>query len=319
MSTDQIQTALRYIRNNAGKYCCAPALAQLDSILRTQLFTELFFERLEHKIGIVEQLHRQANGNWNQTFYLLYFRTLGDSSNQENYLTLAQTVTYSQILWERQHPLAVEALLLGGSGLLQLYPEDKYTQALQTEFKKLAQKYGIRPMQPGGWMLDGSRPVNHPVLRLAQAAQFFSQNDFVMDRTMRCKCAKDIRQLFCIEAPEYWRTHYLPGVESSDRPKRIGMFKADIIGINLVTILQLAYSNYTNKDELRANALALFERIPPEHNSYMDHWHAVGQIVPANAFESQALLQLAKNYCNPRRCDQCPVGLQIQALRKDKK
>ena len=35
---------------------------------------------------MVDALREEASENWNQTFYLLYFRTLGDRRNQEAYL-----------------------------------------------------------------------------------------------------------------------------------------------------------------------------------------------------------------------------------------
>lgn len=315
----QEQAVLRCMQEEAGHCCCAPLLAELDPVLRVNLFNKLFFARLEHKMGIVDRLRKLANDNWNQTFYLLYFRTLGDSSNQVAYLTLAETVRYGQLLWERQKPHVVEAMLLGASGLLALYPQDDYTRMLQREFDNCAQKYGFRAMQLGDWTFGRMRPANHPVLRLAQAAEFFSQDEFVLNRTLQCRSEKDVRELFCIEAPEYWRTHYLPGVASDESPKRIGVFKANIIGINLVAVLQYAYGCYMGKDELRDNALALLESLEPERNQFMKRWEALGELVPVNAFESQALLQLTKNYCIPKLCAQCPVGHCIRCAAEKKK
>jgi hypothetical protein len=42
----------------------------------------------------------------------------------------------------------------------------------------------------------------------------------------------------------------------------------------------------------------------------MRAWQAAG-VRPRNAFESQALLQLATEYCAARRCAECPVGRRI--------
>ena len=298
---------LQRMQEAVGNCCCAPLLAELDPVLRVDLLNRLFFDRLEHKMGIVDRLRKQANDNWNQTFYLLYFRTLGDSQNQAAFLTLAETVRYGQLLWERQKPHVVEAMLLGAAGLLSLCPQDDYTRMLRREFDNCAQKYGFRAMQLGDWKFGKMRPVNHPVLRLAEAAEFFSQDEFVLNRTLQCRTERDVRELFCIEAPEYWRTHYLPGVESDERPKRIGRDKANIIGINLVAVLQYAYGCYMGKEELRGNALELLESLEPERNHFMKRWEALG-FAPANAFESQALLQLTKNFCILKRCDRCPVG-----------
>ena len=255
-------------------------------------------------------LRHEAAENWNQTFYLLYFRTLGDRQNQEAYLTLARRVSYKTVLRERLAPHAVESLLFGASGLLALYPHDTYTLNLARNFEYLAAKYDIEPMQAGAWQLGDIRPANHPVLRLAQAAEFFAQDEFVMERAMACRTEEDVRRLFCIEAPSYWRTHHVPGAESNESPKRIGAFKANIIGINLVAVLQFAYGSYTGSERLRDSALTLLERLPAEDNRYMRAWQAAG-VRPRNAFESQALLQLATEYCAARRCAECPVGRRI--------
>ena len=77
---------------------------------------------------------------------------------------------------------------------------------------------------------------------------------FLVERTMACRTEEDVRRLFGVEASDYWKTHFIPGSESDARPKRIGAFKANIIGINLVAILQFAYGSYTSSERLRDSA-----------------------------------------------------------------
>lgn len=311
MDDGRIRRMLDRLQAGAREYACGGFLGGLSPLHRSELYTALAFDRLSRKMRNVETLFAEALENWNQTFYLLYFRTLGDSRNQEAFLTLARRVPYKYVLRERLTPHAVEAMLLGASGLLELYRHDIYTLDLRRTFEHLAAKYDIEPMEAGAWELSDIRPANHPVLRLAQAAEFFAQDEFVMDRAMRCRDEKDIRTLFCIEAPGYWRTHYIPGAAGDERPKRIGTLKAQIIGINLVAVLQFAYGGYTGNERLRDSALALLEKIEPEQNRYMRKWYDASRIAPANAFESQALLQLATEYCTLRRCAECPVGQRI--------
>ena len=301
---------LNRLQAGAGTYACGGYLAGLGSLQRSEICTALLFSRLERKMRMVDALREEASENWNQTFYLLYFRTLGDRRNQEAYLSLARRVPYKVVLRERLAPRAVEAMFFGASGLLTLYPHDAYTLDLARDFEYLAAKYDIEPLDAGVWELDEIRPANHPVLRLAQAAEFFIQDEFVMERAMSCRTEEDIRRLFCIEASDYWRTHHIPGIASDEHPKRLGAFKANIIGINLVSVLQFAYGSYTGSERLRDSALTLLERLPAEDNRYMRAWQAAG-VRPRNAFESQALLQLATEYCAARRCAECPVGRRI--------
>lgn len=298
------------LQAGAGEYACGGYLGGLNTLQRTEICTTLIFDRLSRKMRLVEALRREAEDNWNQTFYLLYFRTLGDRRNQEACLELARRVPYRIVLRERLAPHAVEAMLFGASGLLELYRSDTYTLDLKRSFEYLAAKYGIEPMEASAWALTEIRPANHPVLRLAQAAEFFTQDEFVMERAMGCRTEEEVRKLFCIEASPYWRTHHIPGSESDESPKRIGAFKANIIGINLVAVLQFAYGSYTGNEQLRDSALTLMERLPAEDNRYMRDWKAAG-VGPRNAFESQALLQLATEYCTERRCAECPVGRRI--------
>lgn len=302
---------LERLRAGARACACGGFLTGLSPLHRSEIYTALAFDRLSRKMRTVETLFAEAAENWNQTFYLLYFRTLGDSRNQDAFLTLARRIPYKYVLRERLTPHAVEAMLLGASGLLELYRHDIYTLDLRRAFEHLSAKYDIRPMEAEAWELTRVRPANHPVLRLAQAAEFFAQDEFVMDRTMNCRSESEIRTLFCIEAPGYWQTHYIPGAAGDERPKRIGNFKADIIGINLVAVLQFAYGGYTGNERLRDSALTLLEKIEPEQNRYMRGWYDASGLAPANAFESQALLQLSTQYCAMERCAECPVGQRI--------
>ena len=309
-NTEQRSRTIERLKARAGEHACGGFLAALDDLQRTELFTALIFDRLQRKMRTVEALRREAADNWNQTFYLLYFRTLGDRRNQEAYLELARRVPYRVVLRERRVPHAIEAMLFGASGLLDLYRNDEYTLNLRRNFEHLAAKYDIRPMEAAVWELAEIRPANHPVLRLAQAAEFFTQDEFVMERAMTCRTEEEVRKLFCIEASPYWRTHHVPGAEGNEHPKRIGAFKANIIGINLVAVLQFAYGSYTGNERLRDSALTLLERLPAEDNRYMREWQSAG-VRPRNAFESQALLQLATEYCAGKRCAECPVGRRI--------
>ena len=199
------------LRAGAEAYACGGYLGGLGALQRTELCTALIFDRLSRKMRMVEALRNEAADNWNQTFYLLYFRTLGDRRNQEAYLELARRVPYKTVLRERLAPHAVEAMLFGASGLLELYRNDAYTLDLKRSFEYLAAKYGIEAMEASAWALTEVRPANHPVLRLAQAAEFFTQDEFVMERAMTCRTEEEVRKLFCIEASPYWRTHHVPG------------------------------------------------------------------------------------------------------------
>lgn len=305
-------TAYARLRQGAPVCACGGFLARLDALHCSEIVNALAFDRLRRKYETVREVYLASGENWNQTFYVMLFRYMGDPSNRETYMELARRVRYKTVLRERgeQGAQRIEALLYGGAGLLSTLPPDDYTRLLQREFDYLSRKYGIEPLRPGNWQTRGIRPANRPTLRLAQLAAFLGQHEFVIERVLECRSGADVYRLFGVEAAQYWSTHHREGDAASERPRRVGHFKSDIIAINLVAILQFAYGTYTAQEELLTRAVSLLEAIPAEDNRYIRRWRDYG-IRPANAFESQALLQLATVYCATARCAECPVGHRI--------
>ena len=70
------------------------------------------------------------------------------------------------------------------------------------------------------------------------------------------------------------------------------------------------FGDNQNKLILKDRALEILEQIPAEKNSAINRWAEAG-IVAANALESQSLLQLQRNYCEPRKCLDCTIGHKI--------
>lgn len=298
------------LRRNATSYGCGPLLAATDDLHRTDLFNALLFDRLERKYRYVREIFDDASSDWNQTFYVLLFRTLGGRTNRDAFMNLAQRATYRILLRERPSLSGVEALLFGTSGLLDNYPRDSYIDALREQFVHLRAKYSIDPLESGAWRLGGVKPNNHPLLRIAQASAFLASNEFVIEKVLRCRTERDVFELFGVEASQYWSTHYTPGDPTSDRPKRIGRFTSNIIGINTVAVFQYAYGSAFANESLRQNALALLERLPAEDNYCIRRWAAYG-VVAHNAYDTQALLQLGTEYCAFARCSACPLARRL--------
>ena len=281
MTDEELRRAEHRLLAGAATYACGGYIARLDALHRNDLYTRLAYDRLERKYDVVRELFAESDSNWNQTFYVLLFRTIGDVTNRDAFLTLARRVSYRMVLRERASLYAVEAMLIGASGLLDNYRDDAYTRSLKQEL-----------------------------------AAFLASNDFLIDRLVECRTAEEVRRLFSAEASDYWYTHYIPATPTRELPKRIGRMKSDLLGINLVSLIQYAYGAYNGNERLRERAFALLEAIPAEENRFMRRWRLY-DLHPANAFQSQALLQLATEYCDRRRCAECPVGRRrLAALRQ---
>ena len=165
---------LNRLQAGAGTYACGGYLAGLGSLQRSEICTALLFSRLERKMRMVDALREEASENWNQTFYLLYFRTLGDRRNQEAYLSLARRVPYKVVLRERLAPRAVEAMFFGASGLLTLYPHDAYTLDLARDFEYLAANTTSNRWRPesGNWTKFAPPTIPYCVWRRRRSSSY---------------------------------------------------------------------------------------------------------------------------------------------------
>ena len=285
---------------------CRNIILNSDPQQLYSVFYKVAQERLERKHNDILKIYDQSLKDWNQTSYQILLKMMDIGVNKAAYQRLAQVIPYRILLREVTSPHAVESLLLGGSGLLSLYDDDEYTLAIKEEWNHLACKYELSPMRLTDWNLARVRPYNHPVLRLAQLATLLHSKEFLVNRIIACRTPEDVVELFSVEAPEYWNDHFIPAVESRNIPKRLGKEKALILGINLVVPIQIAYSYNIGKHELRESAEQLLLAIPAENNRYTNPWQTAG--VPLeNAMASQAVIQIATEYCQKDRCNECPL------------
>ncbi|MCL2561503.1 MAG: DUF2851 family protein [Rikenellaceae bacterium] len=305
------QTAYEMLRSGARGFGCAGHIGRMADHERVALFTRLLADRLSRKCGDVQAIYEGCGQSWNETMYVMLLRTMGDMRNKEAFTELARRVRYGYIARERNSQECVEALLLGASSLLDIYEEDNYTRTLRTHFDYLRRKYAITAMMPREWTVSHNNPNNHPVIRIAQTAAFLSTREFLFENVIKCRTVEDIQSLFRAEASDYWSSHYVPSSYHADRrPKRIGHFKANMLGINLAVPMMFSYGSYMNDETLKDTALELLEKIVCEDNSIVNGWRA-GGVRMESAFDSQAVLQLNNEFCLRDLCHRCTIGRRV--------
>ncbi|MFR9669268.1 MAG: DUF2851 family protein [Rikenellaceae bacterium] len=306
-----LQRAYKRLESDSTSGRCGLFLSSLSELERLFIYNSLEYERLERKHDDMLKLYMESGENWHQTLFTSIFKILSCEKNREAYLKLAQRVGYNPILREGKSLKNIETILLGASGILELYPKDAYILAMRCEAQYLMRKYKIEPMHYSEWRFDKVSPYNHPAIRLAQIARLFSLRSLFFDDVIACKTLDDVVALFGVEASDYWTSHFIPGVESKPldvKVKRIGRQKCNLIGINVVVILQYAYGLYTKNEQISDRAERLNESLEAEYNTYIKRW-GMYRVKPKNAFDSQALIQLYTVYCKQARCRECPVGV----------
>lgn len=310
---DEVQRWIERLEAGADSYACNGYLARLDPLNRTEIYTSLLHERLKRKCEDTLRTYTSTGEDWEQTFFVMLMKFMGAPANGKAFEMLAHRIPYRLLSWCLGSGRSLEALLIGGSGLLDAYRDDQYTLDLKREFEYLTHKYDIKKMSPSMWKISNIYPHNHPVIRMSQVAAILSQKNFLIGNLTECRTPKDVEQLLCVEASEYWVDHFAPSVQSSSRVKRLGAEKSAILAINVVVPLQYAYGNFKSggsASKLCDRALDLLESVAAENNFKVRRWTSAGLEIKS-AFESQALIQLGDEYCDKARCTRCPIGRRI--------
>ena len=279
----------------------------MDMQHRQELLDRLWRERQERKYNDIVAILNRNNGNWNQTMHMMLLKFIGGFDNGGAAMRLAERVPYAVIMRERSSKIAIEALLLGASGLLSLYDsDDEYIAHLAQEYIHLSAKYGIEAMDYSEWRTSNVRTLNHPTLRLAQLAACYMDRDITMNSVTECRTLTDIYNLFSGRASEHWLKHFIPYTIMEDTPATFGKMKCELLGINFVAQMVYAYGRHTHSEALCTQAQELLRSIPAEKNRYTEEWNSLSKLT-SSAIDSQALIQLSREYCHAKRCHMCPL------------
>jgi hypothetical protein len=307
---EAIRHSVESLQRGAKYSECCQHIQTIDKLALSSLLTTLAYERLERKARDIMRTFKACNDSWNECFHTTLLGTLGGMDNRAPMLKLAGRVTNSMLMRENSSKPKLEALLLGGAGLLDIYGNDDYLCLLRQEFEHLRVKYNITPMMAAEWQLTNIYPHNHPTIRLTQLAACFLNRDFTMQSALACVTNKRVYDFFGGETSDYWLENFMPASNRSVMSYRMGHLKSDLLGINLIAPMMFAYSIYTQNDAATNNAILLQESIMAENNKFTKPWTMAGFEL-RNAFESQALIQLSKEYCLRQRCEECPLAHQL--------
>jgi hypothetical protein len=105
----------------------------------------------------------------------------------------------------------------------------------------------------------------------------------------------------------YWETHYTFGSESAKNAKHLSVGSINLLMINTAIPMLFAYGRHQSKEVLCDRAFEFLEQLKAENNHIIRMWQQVGLPVKS-AGDSQALIQLKKEYCDKKDCLRCRFG-----------
>ncbi len=297
---------LLLLHEGAARYRCGDYLSHLDTLQRLSIYNRLESERLNHKCTKIKMLYESSKQDWNQVMFIIFMRALSDEQNRDNFMEIAHRIDFNVLLRERGSLESLEAILIGTSGLLRTFKSnDDFIRSQSSKADYKLKLYGITPMSPRVWSTKGLYASKMPIIRLTQVARLIYDNDLLFSKMMSCNSRDDLFAIFNVESSEDWcrylrcRTRY-----------QLGRIKIDLIGINLIVPMQYSYGFYTADDSIVLTAGELNESLPPESNRYIRGWQNRG-VSPVSAFETQALIELTREYCMQKRCEECHLFHQM--------
>lgn len=285
---------------------CQNQIAQVNPVIITGLKNRMLAERLHEKSNIIFDHLKITNNNWEECFWWMIAGSFGSPLNTEQFKEVAQSLPHTLLAKHKNQPLQLEALLLGQAGLLDDNFVDSYPIMLKKEYDFLGKKYHLDKIKTSLFFLR-MRPANFPTIRLAQLSVLISKSSHLFSVIKETNQVSDIKTLFSIDANDYWHYHYRFDEDSPYKIKSIGTQMINSIIINTICTILFAYGVIHHDEFIKDKAMRWLEETPPEKNHITSGFLSLG-IACKNAFESQALLQLKKKYCDVKRCLECAVG-----------
>ena len=298
---------------------CYKIVPKLSRLVIHSWMAALQTERLEQKTEAIRQRAEMCNGSWEDAYFATLARNFGFGINGEAFEQWAMHVPLSAVGKHRDDLFQVEAIFMGQAGLLdeqsipQRYREganaEGYFDKLRNEYLYLAHKFSLQPMDYALWRFLRLRPQNFPHIRIAQLARLYHERRAGLSNLVECETIDQLHKLLSTQVTPYWETHYTFGAEADKNTKKLSTASLNLLIINTAIPMLFAVGRHRQKEELCDRAFDLLEQLKAEQNHIIRMWQQCGLEVKT-AGDSQALIQLKKEYCDRRDCLRCRIGFE---------
>ena len=287
-----------------------PCETEIDFLSKTNwlLWKErLYIECLEERSKRITQILGENKQDWEATLFVLLARNFGLNVNGEGFSQIAQSFPFAVVRKLQQNSRYLEALFIGQAGLI---PEDTdiaYPKALQADYRFLKQKFGLKASKYS-LQFARLRPHNFPTIRWVQLAQLYAATPSVFSKLFN-QGTLSTHWMEKIGVSSFWKNHYTFAKSSRSQPKKLTLAFIDLLKINTLIPFYFTHQKALGKDASE-QIVAWIRLIKLERNSLVDRYKKLG-VDAENALDSQALIHLYKNYCQPKKCLLCAVGNQL--------
>ncbi|MDH6357683.1 DUF2851 family protein [Parabacteroides sp. PF5-9] len=308
--SETIRRNIEWLLHQDKPIPCLSVIKEIDSFYLSGWLDALRSERLERKMQDIFHLLEQYSDDWNEVFYIILTRNFGFGVNSDAFEWLARSLPLRCILKQRNSHSQVEALLFGQAGLLEDEENCYYYRLLQREYRFLRKKFNLTPLEQSLFKNLRIRPGNFPHVKIAQLATILMQHDTLFSALLEASTPREIKDYFRVHPSDYWKRHYHFKNFSPENEKKISENMLNILLINTVIPMFFSWGRKKNRPEYCDRAIRLLESIPPERNSIITTFTQAG-ISVHNAGDTQALIQLKREYCEKKKCLYCRIGFRF--------
>lgn len=306
-----------YLIHNNNSLPCRDYFPSLPAGFVHSFLVTLAIERMERKTNDIYALLERFQQSWDEVFYVLLSRNFGFGLNSDAFERLALSLPFKFLQRHGDNLFQVEALLFGQAGLLDevdLKYRDDYFLKLQNEYRYLKSKYTLIPLEGHLFKRMRVRPNAFPAMRIAQLAALLQSSNRLFSAVIEQNSAEKWILLFMTSPSKYWQNHYSFGIKSPETTGQLGNASLQVLLINTVAPILFAYGRKTASESYCDRAIDLLESLNPERNAIVSDFRDAG-VLASNAFDTQAIIQLRRAYCEPRKCLYCRIGHTLLAKR----
>ncbi len=310
ISQNQLE-AYRVLMYNHSNLPCQEMLNRVKPITLQGMLNRASMDRFAEKSKQILELLISKEGDWNTVFYHQLAKNFGFKTNDAPFLALAESIPLSILAKHKDDLDAILSLCFGQAGFLIGKPKDAFQQKLHEQYLILKKLYGLQLSTNISWKMMKTRPANYPTLRIAQFGQLIYNSSHLFSKILTLKEIPQLIRLFEVSATAYWQSHSNFGqLRSKKIDGKLGLSSKYLLLINTVCQTLFAYSNYTQEEAYKMQAIDLLSSLPPENNkiiaTYSKHYFTIN-----NALESQGAIGLMQLYCSKKKCMNCTIGQQL--------
>lgn len=292
---------------------CAAHWEEVSNLYKAEMWEKALVERLYQKSEKAKAHFEDGSQNWEQASYFMLLSAMGFKVNQHPFEHLAALLPYGLVKKYSAQIFQMEALLFGAAGFLGEEFEDEYPRQLKKEWEFLSHKHqatihSAMPLQE--WRFLRLRPANFATIRIAELAQILHRIPSLFDAFVIDLDLKAIQKKLKVTVSDYWTNHYQFDKESSFRKKKLGQNSIKTLIINCIPPLLALYANSVGEEKYMDKAITLLNDLKAEKNYITKKYASLGEEI-TSAFDSQAMIQLHNEYCQPKKCLSCSIGLSI--------